>query len=544
MKSTSVVRYPVPGVTLHRVGSGLRSQGDGEEQAPPNTQASPETTKSLMQASPKSPKGSREARQEKEKMKEEKEKKDKCTKLDPLPPMIQDEGGSMASNKPVQNNLPEIIEIASKLTKVSIMSSPDSQLLNAAPKDLDAKKKILLIPKATTRLGISGGSTRTPAAGARSRGKRDPRFVPFEPYKGCVKPIQLRKKKKKKGGCKRKSSERMEVEGVLEKGPVEVGAGSQVVIKDAELKNAEKLGILVRDFEKERASWEERLTSLSADRKTLEEQLTALKKERGNLEGQLNVQSQVNTELKRLLVASVGEEVQGRVQCLTEDKARMASMIRHYSEKVDRDYEEKERIGIQCDVWRSKFLASSMMVDELVGMRVTLSHKLEEAEEALKVLLAEHDLARQHTLNMYRMNKQLREAFDPMAAQSGGLPLLPSADLVTLAVEGDVLAETVRDRLLGELGRSVGCNIPLAGLETFTPGQKIATQLVHQLEGLHGSAGVGTGGGGGSSGGSGGECSTVCPGRSALLHRFHPNTRYEHLTVNCCAHCNGEIKVV
>lgn len=46
----------------------------------------------------------------------------------------------------------------------------------------------------------------------------------------------------------------------------------------------------------------------------------------------------------------------------------------------------------------------SMMVDELVGMRVTLSRKLEEAEEALKVLLAEHDLARQHTLNMYRLD--------------------------------------------------------------------------------------------------------------------------------------------
>ncbi|XP_045137406.1 uncharacterized abhydrolase domain-containing protein DDB_G0269086-like isoform X2 [Portunus trituberculatus] len=474
MKSSSVVRYPVPGVTLHRVGSGLRSQGDGEEQASPNTQASSETTKSLVQASPKPLKGSREARREKEKMKEEKEKEeDKCTKLDHLPSMIQDEGGSMRANKPVQNNLPEIIEIASKLTKVSIMSSPDSQLLNAAPKDLDAKKKILLIPKATSSLG----STRTPAAGARSRGKRDPRFVPFEPYKGCVKPIQLRKKKKKKIGCKRKGSERMEVEGEGEKGPMKAGAGSQAVMKDAELKNAEKLSILVRDFEKERASWEERLTSLSADRKTLEEQLTSLKKERGNLESQLNVQSQVNTELKRLLVASVGEEVQGRVQCLTEDKARMASMIRHYSEKVDRDYEEKERIGIQCDVWRSKFLASSMMVDELVGMRVTLSRKLEEAEEALKVLLAEHDLARQHTLNMYRMNKQLREAFDPMAAQSGGLPPLPSADLVTLAVEGDVLAETVRDRLLGELGRSVGCSLPLAGLETFTPGQKIATQV-------------------------------------------------------------------
>lgn len=545
MKSTSVVRYPVPGVTLHRVASGQRSQGDGEEQTPPHLQASPETTKTLMQASPKLPKGLKEVQHKKKKINKEEKDEDKDTKMDTLSPTIQSEGGHLEDNTTMQSNLPEIIEIASKLTKVSIMSSPDSKLLNTAPKDLDTKKKIHLIPKAaSSKATVSGSSsTRTPAVGARSRGKRDPRFVPYEPYKGCVKPIQLKKKKKKLGRCKDRRSTGMEVKREGEKGLVGTVEGSQTVNKEAERRNAEKLSILVKDFERERTSWEERLSSLSSERKALEEQMASLKKDKTNLESQLNVQSQVNTELKRLLVASVGEEVQGRVQCLTEDKARMATMIRHYSEKVDRDYEEKERIGIQCDVWRSKFLASSMMVDELVGMRVGLAHQLEEAEEALRVMLAEHDLARQHTLNMYRMNKQLREAFDPLAAQSGGLPPLPSADLVTLAVEGDVLAETVRDRLLGELGRSVGCSLPLAGLETSTPGQKIATQLINQLEGLRGPGGVGASDGGG--GGSGrGECSTVCPGRSALLHRFHPNTRYEHLTVNCCSHCNGEIKVV
>jgi hypothetical protein len=66
----------------------------------------------------------------------------------------------------------------------------------------------------------------------------------------------------------------------------------------------------------------------------------------------------VNSELKKLLVASVGEDVQGRMHCLTEDKARMATMIRRYSEKLDRDYEERERMTILCDVWKSKFLAS------------------------------------------------------------------------------------------------------------------------------------------------------------------------------------------
>ena len=62
--------------------------------------------------------------------------------------------------------------------------------------------------------------------------------------------------------------------------------------------------------------------------------------------------------MKKLLVASVGEDVQGRVHCLTEDKARMATIIRRYSEKLDRDFEERERMGILCDVWKSKFMAS------------------------------------------------------------------------------------------------------------------------------------------------------------------------------------------
>lgn len=75
------------------------------------------------------------------------------------------------------------------------------------------------------------------------------------------------------------------------------------------------------------------------------------------------------------------------------------------------------------------------------------------------------------------MNKQLREAFDPLAVQSGGVPPLASADLVTLAVDGNVLAETVRDRLLGDLGRSIGCELSLEGLETQTPGEKMARQV-------------------------------------------------------------------
>ena len=230
-------------MTLHRVASGQRSQGDGEEQAPPNTLTSPETVKILMQTPTNPQKGLREVRHDKDNMKDDeeegKEEDNSITHLDTLPPTLQDQGGggrggSVRDNKPVQTNLPEIMEIATKLTKVSIMASPDSHLLNAAPKDLHTKRKIYLIPKAVVG-SSSGGSIRTPAAGGRSKGKRDPRFVPYEPYKGCVKPIQQRKKKKKK------KVSRMEVEGEGDKGPVDAGEGCLGLGEDAERRNAEKV---------------------------------------------------------------------------------------------------------------------------------------------------------------------------------------------------------------------------------------------------------------------------------------------------------------
>ena len=55
---------------------------------------------------------------------------------------------------------------------------------------------------------------------------------------------------------------------------------------------------------------------------------------------------------------------------------------------------------------------------------------------------------------------------------------LTSGDLVSLAVDAASLAETVRNRLLGELGRAVGCGpAPAEGLEHHTPGEKMATQV-------------------------------------------------------------------
>ena len=66
---------------------------------------------------------------------------------------------------------------------------------------------------------------------------------------------------------------------------------------------------------------------------------------------------QVNAEVKKLLVASVGEDIEAKVDFLTQDKARLAADIRQYSSKISKDFEEKEVLSVESDLWKSKFLA-------------------------------------------------------------------------------------------------------------------------------------------------------------------------------------------
>lgn len=66
---------------------------------------------------------------------------------------------------------------------------------------------------------------------------------------------------------------------------------------------------------------------------------------------------QINAEVKRLLVASVGEDIEAKVDYLTQDKARLAADIRQYASKISRDFEEKEKLAVESTLWKSKFLA-------------------------------------------------------------------------------------------------------------------------------------------------------------------------------------------
>lgn len=111
----------------------------------------------------------------------------------------------------------------------------------------------------------------------------------------------------------------------------------------------------------------------NTQRTAYEKQLAELKKERDYFESQLKFQVQVNTELKNLLVAAVGEDLQTRVNVLTEDKLQLARALLNSAHNLSTHTEQIEYLAGQSEVWRSKFLASRLVIS-IVSLPFILFH--------------------------------------------------------------------------------------------------------------------------------------------------------------------------
>lgn len=96
----------------------------------------------------------------------------------------------------------------------------------------------------------------------------------------------------------------------------------------------------------------------ATQQKLYEKQIAEMKKERDSFESQLKFQVQVNSELKNLLVAAVGEDLNDRVNVLTEDKLQLARALLSSATQHSTHTEQIEYLANQSEVWRSKFLAS------------------------------------------------------------------------------------------------------------------------------------------------------------------------------------------
>ncbi|XP_064614963.1 golgin-45-like [Liolophura sinensis] len=257
-----------------------------------------------------------------------------------------------------------------------------------------------------------------------------------------------------------------------------------------------------------------------------------LKEENKSLKSQLEVQLQVNKELKRLLVASVGEDLCQRVEHLIRDKAQLSADLGDFAKKMTEDYENLDKVSIQADMWRSKYLASRLMTDELAKSKAFYGVQYQESQRVLQELLMERHELRTNLSESYRCLQQVRDAFDPLNTHKSSN--LQSSNVIDLAKTIQNLAETIRFRLLppGPVFNSTPFNLDTrVWTDNLTKGESSAQELLSRKVDTSDLSSFSQ------------PSSTMAPA-SFKIDRYHPQMCFDNLTLNCCGECKGDIKVL
>ncbi|XP_026485486.2 golgin-45 [Vanessa tameamea] len=219
---------------------------------------------------------------------------------------------------------------------------------------------------------------------------KNPKFVPYEPYAGAVKPITPRLLLK----GNKKSRNRMDINKLINQ-------MSQMNTNINEFKPRSKLASCSDKSETD--------TDKTKIDKEIQNKLEELTKENENLKEQLKQQAQVNKELKTMLVASMGEDLEFQVHSLNEDKKHLANALVNSAQHLSTHQEQTEWLAGQCEVWRSKFLASSLMIEELAQCKKILNEKTVNLHQAVKQLLDERCRMRDMMICTYKNLYSLHE---------------------------------------------------------------------------------------------------------------------------------------
>ncbi|KAG7467011.1 hypothetical protein MATL_G00148810 [Megalops atlanticus] len=282
------------------------------------------------------------------------------------------------------------------------------------------------------------------------------------------------------------------------------------------------------DPRKEIQDWRSALDKLqNSERRLLQD--------KEGLSNQLRVQTEVNRELKKLLVASVGDDLQYHFERLAREKNQLILENEALGLNLAHTTEQLERMSIQCDVWRSKFLASRVMAEELTNARAALQRQTREAQSAIQDLLREREEFSRDMLQTHRSLEQLLVSLQWGRQQS----YYPSAQPLStgeLAAANRKLADAVNSHLLGNLGSS-SLKSDQASELCNTPAEKMAEKVLRILDPISGSDSNFV------SPLSDSSPSAFLPSKKSI-GRFHPYTRYENITFNCCERCSGELIVL
>lgn len=253
---------------------------------------------------------------------------------------------------------------------------------------------------------------------------------------------------------------------------------------------------------------------------------------------QLRVQTEVNRELKKLLVASVGDDLQYHFERLAREKNQLILENEALGRSLAHTAEQLERMSIQCDVWRSKFLASRVMAEELTNARAALQRQTREAQGAIQDLLSEREEFSRDMVLTHRSLEQLLVSLQ-WGRQQTYYPSAQPLSTGELAAANHKLADAINSHLLGNTSNSSMAKSSNAKTEQLcnTPAEKMAEKVLKILDPI--------------------SCSDdkIEPplndsspsnflSNKKSIGRFHPYTRYENITFNCCERCSGDILVL
>ncbi|XP_048349437.1 golgin-45 [Sphaerodactylus townsendi] len=259
-----------------------------------------------------------------------------------------------------------------------------------------------------------------------------------------------------------------------------------------------------------------------------------LLQDKEGLSNQLHVQTEVNRELKKLLVASVGDDLQYHFERMAREKNQLILENEALGRNVSQLSEQLERMSIQCDVWRSKFLASRVMTDELTNFRAILQRQTRDAQSAIQDLLNERDQFRQEMIATQKLLEELLVSLQ-WGRQQTYYPSAQPLSTAELAAVNQRLAKAVTSHLLGNADASNSPQKNSSPTELCnTPAEKMAEMVLRMLD-----PGACTEA----------SCELSFPESSPTsflspkknIGRFHPYTRYENITFNCCNRCQGEL---
>ncbi|XP_026744372.1 golgin-45 [Trichoplusia ni] len=216
------------------------------------------------------------------------------------------------------------------------------------------------------------------------------KFVPYEPYPAAVKPMTPQLVAK---GLK-KSRNNMDINTLI----------TQMSQMNTDLNEFKPRPKLNSTSDKSGSS-----ADTCAEKLEMQKKIDNLTHENESLKEQLKQQVQVNKELKTMLVASMGEDLEIQVQSLNDDKKHLANALLSSAQHLSTHQEQTEWLAGQCEVWRSKFLASSLMVEELAQCKKLFNEKTDNLQQAIKQLLDERCRARDMMLCTYKNLYSLHE---------------------------------------------------------------------------------------------------------------------------------------